>query len=343
MKFCHLEACEDGGLLVENPLRIGGMVSLATSPCPPSVVPMTLVQAPALGIDRFANDRHRENWSAASAQDRDSILRAIYQQVLGQQYVMDSERLGAAESLFRTGYLNVREFVRTLAKSGLYRARFFENCNPYRFIELNHKHLLGRAPHNKAEMLDHFTTLQDQGYDAEIDSYIDSNEYQNRFGSDVVPYLHGWDYSKGLQGQQFSWLMQLARGAAASVKGDGAGNQFKLGQALHQNRAIAVSGILPRFSGTSYFKACQSSGSDLYAGADFRSGRADSSPIQQGRNHALVGAQRGRVAIITVSALCSIDVCRSSDYVMRVPLNRMNQALERIAKLGGVVLNVAVR
>jgi len=47
-------------------------------------------------------------------------------------------------------------------------------------------------------------------YDAEIDSYIDSIEYQDRFGQEVVPYLHGWDYPKGLEGRQFSWLMQLA-------------------------------------------------------------------------------------------------------------------------------------
>lgn len=203
---------------------------------------MALVQASALGIDRFANDRNRESWSYGSEQDTKAILRAVYQQVLGQQYVMASERLNGAESLFRNGVLNVRELVRTVAKSGLYRSRFFENCNPYRFIELNHKHLLGRAPQNKAEMLHHFTILQDQGYDAEIDSYIDSDEYQERFGLDTVPYLHGWDYSKGHEGRQFSWLMQLARGAAASVKGDSSGTQFRLGKALHQDKAVPVRG-----------------------------------------------------------------------------------------------------
>lgn len=36
--------------------------------------------------------------------------------------------------------------------------------------------------------------------------------------------------------------MQLARGAAASVKGDGSGTQFKLGQALQQDRPIPVAG-----------------------------------------------------------------------------------------------------
>jgi hypothetical protein len=154
---------------------------------------MTLVNAPYLGIERFSATRNRENWSSGSDQDKTGIIRAVYQQVLGHQYVMENERLTGAESLFRNGYLSVREFVRLVAKSNLYRSRFFENNNPYHFIELNHKHLLGRAPQNKAEMLHHFTILQDQGYDAEIDSYMDSNEYQERFGEEVVPYLNGWD------------------------------------------------------------------------------------------------------------------------------------------------------
>jgi hypothetical protein len=158
---------------------------------------MTLVNAPYLGIERFTSNRNKENWSNASDQDKSTIIRAVYQQVLGNQYVMGSERLAGAESLFRNGYLSVRELVRMVAKSGLYRSRFFENCNPYHFIELNHKHLLGRAPQNKEEMLEHFTILQDQGYDAEIDSYVDSAEYQARFGEEVVPYMHGWDYSTG--------------------------------------------------------------------------------------------------------------------------------------------------
>ena len=46
---------------------------------------MALVQAPALGIDRFANDRNRESWSNGSEQDTKQIIRAVYQQVLGQQ------------------------------------------------------------------------------------------------------------------------------------------------------------------------------------------------------------------------------------------------------------------
>lgn len=310
---------------------------------------MALVQAPALGIDRFANDRNRESWSNGSEQDIKRIIRAVYQQVLGQQYVMASERLNGAESLFRNGALNVRELVRTVAKSGLYRSRFFENCNPYRFIELNHKHLLGRAPQNKAEMLHHFTILQDQGYDAEIDSYIDSDEYQERFGLDTVPYLHGWDYSKGHEGRQFSWLMQLARGAAASVKGDANGTQFRLGKALHQDKAVPVRGAAGRVvivSTEGPFKALVSTQSGI--SSEFSPDVPMRAPSQEHRVEALrvssgeSSSGSGRVVTISATGLVNNDYVRSGAYVMRVPFSRMNEALQRVNRLGGRVTNVVV-
>jgi len=238
------KSSESGLCALENALTVAcAPVTGAFSSLPNH--PMPLLKVPVLGIERFANARNRENWSHASAEDRDTIIRAVYQQVLGNQYVMKSERLEGLISLFRHGDLTVRELVRQVAKSGLYKQKFFENCNPYRFIELNFKHLLGRAPQNSEVMLHHFTILQEQGVDAEIDSYVDSAEHQERFGQDVVPHIHGWDYSKGQEGRQFSWLMQLARGAAASVKGDAAGVQSRLNKVVHTNRAIAVNPPVP--------------------------------------------------------------------------------------------------
>ena len=321
---------------------------------------MTLVRAAQLGIDRFANDRDKESWAVASAQDKATIIRAVYQQVLGQQHLMASERLTGAESLFREGYLSVRELVRTVAKSGLYRSKFFEHCNAYRFIELNHKHLLGRAPHNREEMLHHFTILQNEGYDSEIDSYIDSAEYQERFGNDVVPYLHGWGYSIGHEGRQFSWLMQLARGAAASVKGSSSGNQAALNRALHQNRAVPVPGALPavalgsnvirRITDYSHistegpFRAVVSEEAGLYAGSV--DGGARNSPAQTQRQAAPLGSSgfsssQSRFATITISGVANQDYVRSGEYVMRVPLARLNEGLKRANRLGQVT-NVAV-
>jgi len=118
-----------------------------------AAIAMPLANAAYLGIDRYAHDRDTENWSNSSEADKELIIRSVYRQVLGNQYAMKSERLEGPESLFKRGYLRVRELVRQVAKSGLFRKKFFENCNPYRFIELNFEHLLGRAPQNKAEML----------------------------------------------------------------------------------------------------------------------------------------------------------------------------------------------
>jgi hypothetical protein len=280
---------------------------------------MTLVNAPYLGIERFANDRNKENWSNASDQDKTTIIRTVYQQVLGGQYVMESERLEGAESLFRNGYLSVRELVRTVAKSGLYRAKFFENCNPYHFIELNFKHLLGRAPQNKAEMLHHFTILQDQGYDAEIDSYIDSTEYQERFGEEVVPYLTGWDYSAGQQGRQFSWLMQLARGAAASVKGDTAGTSFRLGKALHQNRAVPV--VSPNAKGSA-FQPSQVANESI-------------TKMAKG-----IG-QRAKVYRVEVTGLTDYRLHKRSNVVRFVPFNKLLETQQMIHRQGGRVASVS--
>ena len=211
---------------------------------------MTLANAAYLGIERFASARNKENWANATENDKQALIRAVYRQVLGNQYVMASERLEGPESLFKRGYLSVREFVRQVAKSGLYKAKFFENCNAYRFIELNFKHLLGRAPQNKAEMLHHFTILQEQGYDAEIDSYLDSAEYQERFGEEMVPYVHAFGYSVGQQGLQFSYVMQLARGVGASVRGDARRTQSRLNPAVHAELPLPV--VSPNAKGSAF-------------------------------------------------------------------------------------------
>lgn len=279
---------------------------------------MTLVNASYLGIQRFAGDRNKENWAVSSQQDKNVLIRAVYKQVLGNQYVMESERLGQAESLFRNNYLSVREFVRTVAKSGLYRSKFFENCNPYHFIELNHKHLLGRAPHNKAEMLHHFTLLQEQGVDAEIDSYLDSAEYQGRFGEETVPYVHGWDYSKGHEGRQFSWLMQLARGVGASVKGDTAGTNFRLGKALHQDRALPV--VSPNGSGSGY-QPTQVANESITS-------------MAQG-----IG-QKARVYRVEVTGLTNYRLHKRANTVRFVTFDKMLETQQMIHRQGGRVASV---
>jgi phycoerythrin-associated linker protein len=132
-----------------------------------------------------------ELWPVSGLEETQTAIRAVYKQVLGNAHVMDSERLVVAESQLCDGSISVREFVRAVAKSSFYSSRYFESCAPYRFVELNFLHLLGRAPQDQTEVSAHIVRCVAEGYDAEIDSYIDSEEYQAAFGENIVPYYRG--------------------------------------------------------------------------------------------------------------------------------------------------------
>ncbi|AFY39692.1 Phycobilisome linker polypeptide [[Leptolyngbya] sp. PCC 7376] len=133
----------------------------------------------------------------ASVEEIQTVIRAAYRQVFGNIHLMESERLATAESQLQNGTISVREFIRIIAKSDFYRANFFETCSRYRSIELNFKHLLGRAPSSYDETVPHSHILDQQGFEAEIDSYLDSDEYQSNFGDFIVPYNRGYNSQIG--------------------------------------------------------------------------------------------------------------------------------------------------
>ena len=153
---------------------------------------MVFRAASRLGLSRFDETLPLGRVFGASLEDLDIIIKAIYRQVFGNSYVMESERLSIPESKFKLGKLSVCEFVRTLAQSDLYRSRFFTSCARYLAIELNFRHLLGRTPLNLEEMQLYSTIIDTTGFEAEIDSYVYSDEYQNVFGENCVPYIRGY-------------------------------------------------------------------------------------------------------------------------------------------------------
>ncbi|HBC40614.1 MAG TPA: photosystem I reaction center subunit XII [Pseudanabaena sp.] len=149
-----------------------------------------------------------------SLDDVDSVIRAVYKQVWGNPHVMESERLISAESKLTNGEISIREFVRIAAKSDFYRDRYFSSCAPYRFVELNFLHLLGRAPQDQREVSEHIIRCVAEGYDAEIDSYIDSDEYQNAFGENTVPFYRGKNSATNPKQVGYNHIFALDRGAA---------------------------------------------------------------------------------------------------------------------------------
>jgi phycocyanin-associated rod linker protein len=193
-----------------------------------------------LGLDAFQGSSPVELRPNYSLDDLDVVIRAAYRQVLGNDYVMESDRLIAAESLLKEGNITVKEFVRLLAKSDLYKSKFFfPNSNP-RFTELNYKHLLGRAPFDEAELITHFHIYDTQGYDADVDSFIDSVEYSESFGENIVPYYRGFAYSTGARTVGFNRMFRLYRGYANSDTSQVEGKSPRLSSELGRNTTSAI-------------------------------------------------------------------------------------------------------
>ena len=285
--------------------------------------------ASLLGVERFSEESEAPLELLQGDEDakKEQIIRAVYKQVLGNAYVMESERQLVAESQFKLGEISVREFVRRIAKSDLYRSRFFETCARYRYIELAFRHLMGRAPIDFQEMRDHSERLDAKGYDADIDSFLDCDDYQNAFGEWIVPYQRGWKTESCTTLQEFTWSFQLLRGnSSSSLKGDLAGISSKLGGAAYQNRPLAV--VPPSSSETS--------------GWSFRPSRN----LQDAPTRLGVGAgEEGMTYRVEVTGYSANNVRRISRYVRSnrvyyVPFNKLSEQFIRIHREGGKIASI---
>jgi phycocyanin-associated rod linker protein len=196
--------------------------------------------ATQLGFEPFAVTSPvelRTNWSEGDVQ---AAIATAYRQVFGNEHLMQSERLNSAESLLRRGDITVREFIRALAQSELYRQKFFYSTPQVRFIELNYKHLLGRPPYDESEISAHVNLYVEKGYTAEIDSYLDSLEYQESFGESIVPYHRGFATQRGQKTVGFNRMFQLYQGYANSDRAQGKNKSAWLTTDLARNTANPV-------------------------------------------------------------------------------------------------------
>jgi phycobilisome core-membrane linker protein len=126
----------------------------------------------------------------SSQAERQTVINAAYCQVLdvfsGQ--VPDYYRRSELDSRLRNGEISVREFVRELASSEIYRKRFYTPYPNTKVIEYLFRHLLGRAPATQGEIRQYNKLLADSGLRAAVEAIVDSPEYARYFGEDVVPY-----------------------------------------------------------------------------------------------------------------------------------------------------------
>jgi phycocyanin-associated rod linker protein len=200
----------------------------------------SLMAAERLGVAAFADASRVELRANYSEDDLRVVIRAAYRHILGNDYVMANEQLTSAESLLRRGEITVRDFVRAIALSELYRRKFFHTNSQVRFIELNYKHLLGRAPYDQSEIAYHTDLYNQQGYEAEINSYIDSVEYQESFGDNTVPYYRGFSTQRNQKTVGYSRIFQLYRGYANSDRAQANGGQSRLVREVALNTASPI-------------------------------------------------------------------------------------------------------
>ncbi|MBE9100740.1 phycobilisome rod-core linker polypeptide [Vacuolonema iberomarrocanum] len=127
-----------------------------------------------------------------SAGEKNDIVKAAYRQIF-ERDITRAYSLGISdlESKVKNGEISMKEFVRRLAKSPLYRKNFFEPYINSRALELAFRHILGRGPSSREEVQKYFSIVSNGGLPALVDALVDSKEYGDYFGEETVPYLRG--------------------------------------------------------------------------------------------------------------------------------------------------------
>ena len=124
--------------------------------------------------------------------EKKDVITAAYRQIFERDIKRAySQDISDLESKVKNGEISMKEFIRRLAKSPLYRKQFFEPFINSRALELAFRHILGRGPSSREEVQKYFSIVSEGGLPALVDALVDSKEYGNYFGEETVPYIRG--------------------------------------------------------------------------------------------------------------------------------------------------------
>ncbi|HHP7229392.1 MAG TPA: phycobilisome rod-core linker polypeptide [Xenococcaceae cyanobacterium] len=127
-----------------------------------------------------------------STLEKQAVIKAAYRQIFERDITRAySQSISYLESQVKNGDISMKEFVRRLCKSPLYRKQFFEPFINSRALELAFRHILGRGPSSREEVQDYFSIVSNGGLAALVDALVDSQEYADYFGEETVPYIRG--------------------------------------------------------------------------------------------------------------------------------------------------------
>jgi phycobilisome rod-core linker protein len=123
-----------------------------------------------------------------SSSEIQELIWAAYRQIFNEQQILASNREQCLESQLRAGQITVREFIRGLLLSDTFRRRNYEPNNNYRFAEMCVQRVLGRNVYSDREKIAWSIVLATKGLASFIDDLLNSDEYLDNFGDDIVPY-----------------------------------------------------------------------------------------------------------------------------------------------------------
>ncbi|WP_216901413.1 phycobilisome rod-core linker polypeptide [Synechococcus sp. CCY 9618] len=139
----------------------------------------------AEGAQRFVMKR------GLSGAEKAEIIRAAYRQVFERDIVKGYSQVvcPVEATQVRQGQLSMREFIRALGRSKVYRRQFYGRFSNSRVVELAFRHFLGRGVSSIEEFRQYFAIVSSKGLNGLVDALVNGMEYARVFGEETVPYL----------------------------------------------------------------------------------------------------------------------------------------------------------
>lgn len=123
-----------------------------------------------------------------TAVEMDEIIWASYRQIFSEHQILSSNGEPFLESQLRFNQIKIKDFIKGLLLSQAFRDLNYNVNNNYRFVEMCIQRVLGRDIYNEREKLAFSVIIGSKGLEFFVDILLNSDEYQDNFGDNTVPY-----------------------------------------------------------------------------------------------------------------------------------------------------------
>ena len=138
---------------------------------------------------RVGSDEGSRAYSLEIANDRDNldtVIESAYRQIFFHAFKTDRDV--NLESQLKDGQITVRDFIRGLTLSETFQRTFYGFNSNYKVVRHLCERILGRKVNGKGEELSWSIVIATKGLQGLVDVLLDSQEYQDAFGYDTVPF-----------------------------------------------------------------------------------------------------------------------------------------------------------